>query len=138
MKKRWSYNQGVVLGGLVELNRAAPDPSYLEWATKIALAAIEALCVDDILTEPGCDPDCSPNGTQFKGIFIRNLQLLQSVAPNDRFVAVINTSAKSLWANDRDSDNQLSQLWQGPFISPANASTHSSAMDCLVANIVYN
>ena len=39
----WTYNQGVILGGLVELNKAAPDESYLAMAEKIAIAAIENL-----------------------------------------------------------------------------------------------
>lgn len=39
----WSYNQGVILGALVELNRAAPNATYLKIANKIALAAIAAL-----------------------------------------------------------------------------------------------
>ena len=126
----------MVLGGLVELNKAAPNQSYLEWAETIAKAAIANLTVDLILHEP-CEPDCAPDGTQFKGIFIRNLQLLQSVAPQDEYVSVINANAKSIWANDRNSEDMFSVIWSGPFIAPANASTHSSAMDALVAAIVY-
>lgn len=133
----WSYNQGVVLGGLVELNKAVPNPSYLEEAGKIAIAAIRNLTDANGVLHDVCEPNCAPDGTQFKGIFIRNLQLLQSVAPNQEYVKVINACANSIWANDRNSDNQLSVDWSGPFITPPNASTHSSAMDALVAAIVY-
>lgn len=132
---RWTYNQGVVLGGLVELNRASPNKTYLDSAQSIALAAISALTDEnDVLHDP-CEPNCAPDATQFKGIFIRNLQMLQNVAPQDEYVKVIEACANSIWANDRNSHNQLSVDWSGPFINPANASTHSSALDALVAAI---
>lgn len=83
-----------------------------------------------------CEPNCAPDGTQFKGIFIRNLQMLNSVAPQDEYTTVIQACANSIWDNDRNSDNQLSVDWSGPFITPANSSTQSSAMDALVAAIV--
>lgn len=63
----WSYNQGVVLGGLVELSRATGNSEYLSEATSIAEAAIEALSEDGILHE-SCEPnDCGGDGSQFKG-----------------------------------------------------------------------
>jgi hypothetical protein len=89
-----------------------------------------------VLHEPGCEPNCAPDGTQFKGIFIRNLQLLQAAAPNEEFVKVIQASANSIWANDRGPGGELSIDWAGPFVGMANASTHSSAMDALVASIL--
>jgi hypothetical protein len=68
---------------------------------------------------------------------MRNLQLLQEAAPDDAFADSIRTNAQSIWTNNRDEDqgNTLSVNWAGPFVSPANASTHSSAMDALVAAI---
>lgn len=63
----WSYNQGVILGGLVELSKATGDTQYLSEATSIAEAAIEALSEDGILHE-SCEPnDCGGDGPQFKG-----------------------------------------------------------------------
>lgn len=70
---------------------------------------------------------------------MRNLQLLQEAAPSDTYVQVIQASANSIWNNDRDkSTNVLGVDWAGPFVEPADASTHSSAMDALVAAIVAN
>ncbi|KAF2817646.1 putative glycosyl hydrolase [Mytilinidion resinicola] len=133
----WTYNQGVVLGGLVELNKAAPDSSYLPAAAKIAAAAISALTdTNGVLHDYGCEPNCAPDGTQFKGIFVRNLQALHIVAPQKAYVRVIQASANSIWRNDRDEGNMLSVDWAGPFLNPANASTHCSAMDALVAAVV--
>ena len=77
----WTYNQGVVLGALVELDIAAPGPSYLEMAERIALAAIQELTDQErMLHDPG-EPNLGADGPQFKGIFVRNLQVLQAARP---------------------------------------------------------
>lgn len=133
---RWSYNQGVVLGGLVELNKATPNATLLESANTIAQAAIEVLADSNMIIHDSCEPSsCAPDATQFKGIFIRNLHMLQKVSPNNIYKQVIDSCAKSIWANDRNSQNQLGTDWAGPFQEPADMSTHSSAMDALVAAV---
>lgn len=120
----------------MELNRAAPNAKYLESANKIAKAAIETLADSNMVIHDFCEPNnCEPDATQFKGIFIRNLQMLQRVSPQDIYRKVILSSANSIWANDRNDKNQLGVDWAGPFYKPADASTHSSAMGALVAAI---
>lgn len=131
----WSYNQGVILGGLVELNRAAPDASYLPLAAKTAKAAIAELSDSNGILHDKCGPLCGGDASQFKGIFVRNLQLLHEAAPDAAYVKSIQTNANSIWNNNRDDGNMLSINWAGPYIQTANASTHSSAMDALVAAI---
>lgn len=64
---------------------------------------------------------------------MRNLQILQAAAPDNNYLNFIATNAASIWAKDRNSANQLSVDWAGPFVNPANASTQSSALDALVA-----
>lgn len=135
LQNTWSYNQGVILGGLVELNRAAPNSTYLPLAAKIAKAAIDELSDDDGVIHDTCEPNCGGDGSQFKGIFTRNLQLLHAAAPDAAYIKTIQVNANSIWENDRDDGNRLSINWAGPFVAPANASTHSSAMDALVAAI---
>ena len=77
----WSYNQGVILGGLVALWRKTQDWSLLQEAQTIALATISHQTDrNGILIDP-CEPDCRDDALQFKGIFVRNLALLNSVAP---------------------------------------------------------
>ncbi|KAL2138577.1 hypothetical protein VTI28DRAFT_6584 [Corynascus sepedonium] len=133
----WSYNQGVVLGGLVELAAAAGDSSYLDEATGIARAALELLSDENgvIREADRCEPDCGADGSQFKGIFVRNLQYLQRVAPQDVFGTAIRKNADSIWAYNRNDKNQFGIQWAGPADAGAgpSASTHSSAMDVIVA-----
>lgn len=128
----WSYNQGVILGGLIELSKALSDRVYLRIATNIARAGISKLSGQDgILHEP-CEPDCGGDGNQFKGIFMRNLQLLQEANPVSEFGAFIKMNADSIWSNARSADNSLDLVWSGPF-QTATAATQSSALDALVA-----
>ncbi|KAJ6120466.1 Six-hairpin glycosidase [Penicillium sp. IBT 18751x] len=132
----WSYNQGVVLGGLVELNKAAPNKTYLGTANAIAEAAIETLTDSNKVLHDSCEPDnCEPDATQFKGIFIRNLEMLQRASPRDIYREVIISSADSIWNDDRNGQGQLGVDWAGPLHDPADATTHSCAMEALVAAI---
>ncbi|KAK1072691.1 hypothetical protein LTR33_010180 [Friedmanniomyces endolithicus] len=127
----WSYNQGVILGGLTELSKATRDNSYITTAKQIADAAIANLTVNGILHDV-CEPDCGADGSQFKGVFARNLQILQQASPETRYATFLQDNANSIWANDRAGQDEWSLIWSGPFIQPANASTQSSAMDAIV------
>lgn len=131
----WTYNQGVILGGLVELSRANQDPLLLTQAEAIAGAAISHLSVNGILAEPG--KLSGGDGPQFKGIFMRNLMDLYQAIPATGAQAVqyqtfAQVNAQSIWSNDRNAANQLGALWQGPFDS-ADATRQTSALDALIA-----
>ena len=129
----WSYNQGVILGALVELNKAAPNQSYIDTAVKIANAAITRLCDTHGVLHDQCEPECGADGSQFKGIFMRNLQVLQQNAPHPNFQQTIVKNADSIWSHDRGIDNKLGLIWSGPYDNKATASTQSSACDALIA-----
>ena len=127
----WTYNQGVILGALVELDIAAPDPSYLEMAERIALAAIRKLTDEEgILHEPG-EPNLGADGPQFKGILVRGLQVLQAARPRDAFGDFIERNAESVWRNRGEGD-RMGVCWSSP-TKEATAATQSSACDALVA-----
>ncbi|KAH7150035.1 glycoside hydrolase [Dactylonectria estremocensis] len=135
----WTYNQGVILGGLVELYLATGHKFYLVSAAKIAKAAINGLTNDGgILVETDdCETSsshCGTDGQQFKGVFIRNLRYLHAVAPQDSFKSFILKNADSIWKNDRDSSNRLGVAWAGPYVD-ATGPSHSSALDAIVAAI---
>ncbi|KAI0840776.1 glycoside hydrolase family 76 protein [Hypoxylon sp. FL0890] len=127
----WTYNQGVILGGLVELSKATGDKSLLTEAQTIAMAAITNLSKDGILYE-GCEPNCGSDGSQFKGIFMRNLHYLQEASPMDAIKNYILTNADAIWAKNRNAQNELGVTWDGPYTN-ATAGTQSSALDALVA-----
>jgi predicted alpha-1,6-mannanase (GH76 family) len=131
----WSYNQGVVLGGLVELAHATQNTSYVTIAQNIANAAIMSLTNASTGTlRDVCEPSkCGADGSQFKGIFLRNLQILQRETGQKNLTDFILRNADNIWNRDRDRLDELSLVWSGPFVKPANASTQSSALDALVA-----
>lgn len=134
-KTTWTYNQGVILGGLVELYRADQDPTLLPEAEAIATAASSQLSVNGVLTEPG--KLSGGDGPQFKGIFMRNLMRLYEAIPATsaqagQYRRFAEANAQSIWTNDRNPGNQLGGLWQGPFDS-ADATRQTSAIDALIA-----
>ncbi|KAJ3465701.1 hypothetical protein MRS44_006359 [Fusarium solani] len=135
----WSYNQGVILGGLVELALATGDGALIEKAHRIAYAAIKELTNDDgiLIETDDCelkDGHCGRDGQQFKGIFIRNIHYLHKVSPKDLYRRLIIKNADSIWKNNRNKRNQLGVAWTGPYVD-ATGPSHSSALDVLVAAI---
>lgn len=125
----FTYNQGVILGALVELDKASPNPNHLEEANKIALAALDKLTdVDGILDEPTSDnPDIT--ASQFKGVFVRNLRFLHQASPHKEYRDFLQKNANSIWTIARDpSSQQLGPNWQGPYAVPT-APSHGSALD---------
>ena len=133
----WSYNQGVVLGGLVELSRATGDAGLLDQADAIAHAAIGALSDRDGVLHDSCEPNCGADGNQFKGVFVRNLRYLHQARPQQFYKDFITKNADVIWANDRAANNTLGVVWSGPY-AVASGPTQSSALDALVAAMGVN
>ncbi|OJD15690.1 hypothetical protein AJ78_04066 [Emergomyces pasteurianus Ep9510] len=131
----WSYNQGVILGALVELAKASSplDTSLIDQAHRIATAAIGTLADKKGILHDPCEPDCGADGPQFKGIFMRNLQILHEAAPRSKYKNFIKKNARSIWKHDKNEKDQFGVNWAGPFAPPALASSQSSALDALVA-----
>jgi predicted alpha-1,6-mannanase (GH76 family) len=128
----WTYNQGVILGGLADMYGITQDLTYLRTAEGIADAAISTLVnANGILTEP-CEPNCGADGPQFKGIFIRNLAYLFLANGNTTYKDFILKNADSLWLNSRNAANQFGLSWSGPIDVP-DAARQSSAQDALNA-----
>ncbi len=127
----WSYNQGVILGGLAELSAGDHDPSLPQAAQQIATAATTALVDRNGILHDPCEPDCGADGVQFKGIFVRNLVLLNKTYPQAEYKAFVDRNAAAIWKDAQGPNFQLGQVWSGPFES-ANASSQSSALDAIV------
>lgn len=128
----WSYNQGVVLGGLVELSQATSDPTLLTQAQSIANAVLSPnsglLTSSGILVDHGVSGSDAP---QFKGIFLRNLMALYAAAPVAQFKSFADANADSIWTNDNNA-TRFGALWQGP-VDTTDATRQTSALEALIA-----
>jgi predicted alpha-1,6-mannanase (GH76 family) len=129
----WTYNQGAMIGALIEMNRLAQNESYLDTADRIAHGAMDHLTIDGILTEHGYPKPLDNVSAQFKGVFVRNLAYLHSMAPDAEYMSFLQTNADAIWQNARGYDGQIGGNWQGPFDDYVSATSQSSALDCLVA-----
>jgi predicted alpha-1,6-mannanase (GH76 family) len=124
----WTYNQGVILGGLTDLYKATANGSYLYEAMAIADATIANLVDDNgVLLEPCESGDCGGDGTEFKGIFERNLAYLYDETHSQMYYNFLYKNAHAVWFNDRNEFNQLGVHWDGPFDTD-DASRQSSAL----------
>jgi len=138
----WTYNQGVILGGLAALSEITGDRAYLQRGESIANAALSKLVTaatarpPGILVEPcerapgGCDGDQA----QFKGIFVRYLSDLWLAGRQPAYRTFILANARSLWDNNKNAGHQFGLRWTGPF-DRADAARQSSALDGLNAAV---
>ncbi|CAH1792785.1 unnamed protein product [Owenia fusiformis] len=75
-----TYNNGVLIGGLVELWRIINNDDLLELAHKVANATMVLKSNNSILTE-WCDfTGCDDDALMYKGLFVRNLRYLMDVS----------------------------------------------------------
>lgn len=128
----WTYNQGVILGGLVALHSVGGDPGLLPEAHKIAQAALSALTDHQGILHDACEPKCGADGTQFKGIFVRNLDALDKEDPRPAYDEFVIKNAEAIWSQVRPHDYRFGEVWSAPSVYP-DASTQSSALDVLVS-----
>lgn len=124
----WTYNQGIILGGLTDLYKITGNSTYLSKAESIANATLSNLVYPSgILREP-CEPsNCDGDNEQFKGLFMRNLAYLYDEDHQQAYYQFLVTNANSTWSNDANSSNQFGLAWTGPFDS-ATPAKQSSAM----------
>lgn len=131
----WTYNQGVILGGLVEVCRLTGNEAYLDQAEAIASAAITTLVdAQGILREPCEEGDCGADGPQFKGIFTRNLMYLYETTSNDDYKQFLLHNANAIMQYSATPAYQFGLRWSGP-VDTVDAARQSSALDTLNAAI---
>jgi predicted alpha-1,6-mannanase (GH76 family) len=129
----WTYNQGVVLGGLGALHELTGDPAYLRQGEAIADATLSDLTSErGILADP-CEPaGCDGDQTQFKGIFVRSLHQFSRHSGKPAYPAFILANADSVLAHAGNPAGEFGLRWAGPF-DKADASRQASALEVLTA-----
>ena len=128
----WSYNQGVILGALTELSRLHGKKDPLGHANQIANAAIKNLADSEGILHDACEPNCGGGDVpQFKGIFVRNLALLQHSSPHRSYADFIRANAASIVAH-QNTDHTIGIDWHKP-TTTASAATQTSGLDAIVA-----
>jgi predicted alpha-1,6-mannanase (GH76 family) len=136
-KSTWSYNQGVILGGLAEFSDFSRDRNVLIQAARIANSAIRHLTDANGILHDSCEPNCGADGPQFKGIFMRNLVQLNAKSPTAAYKLFANANADELWNDAQGPNHSFGLVWSGPF-DVADASRQSSALDAIIAAAVMN
>ncbi|KAK3900453.1 glycoside hydrolase [Staphylotrichum tortipilum] len=136
----WTYNQGVILGALVELYLATNNTAHLSSAQTIADAVLSptspllttTLSTDGtstltVLTESGCVPDepsgCNNDQQIFKGVFAYSLAELAAVLSStgsstkaSSYQAFLKQNAQSARDTARGKGTDLYDVsWTGPF-----------------------
>ncbi|WP_433889415.1 glycoside hydrolase family 76 protein [Streptomyces sp. CA-111067] len=127
----YSYNQGVILQGLIEQSRATGDTSLLSTANTIATAAVARFNHNGVLYD-GCEPNCTGDGSAFKGIFARYLRALATATGSTQYDTFLAATANSILANDTNSSGQQGNSFVGPF-ALWTPSTQTAAAEVLVA-----
>jgi len=131
----WTYNQGVVLGGLTELYKATGDSGLLTTARTLANASTTASAINSsgVLHEPGESDACNNDGASFKGAYIRGLRDLDKQLSDHPYNGYLDTQANAAHANDRNALDSYGPHWNGP-LTGTGYGCQQSALDALTAS----
>jgi predicted alpha-1,6-mannanase (GH76 family) len=113
---RYTYNQGVLLGGLNDLTAITGDPQYRTIAFRTALAATRTLVTaNGLLTEPS--DALGADGPMFKGVFVYHLgHLVEAVADSPERTelrAWLARNSDAVWGLSADGRQAVDGLWSG-------------------------
>jgi predicted alpha-1,6-mannanase (GH76 family) len=130
----WTYNQGVVLGALVDLARATGRAHLWGVARTLADAStgVGPLRVDGVLTEPCEESGCGADGASFKGIYARNLGELARATSDAHDRNSLASDALVAHDRDRTPSDRYGLHWAGP-PEPFTSASQQSAVDLMVA-----
>lgn len=113
----WTYNQGVILGGLASLYSSTRDERYMNEATRLADATITRLVTSGgILNEPSIG---DRDQQSFKGIFTTHLLRLTetpglATEKRTQYTNFLQSNAATMLAKDKLPDGRFGATWQGP------------------------
>lgn len=131
----FTYNQGVLLGGLTDLTTITGDPQYRGAAVRTALAAIRGLSTPQgILREPV--DSIGSDGLMFKGIFAYHLGHLIEDMPSGperaELEGWVRVNANAVWNLSSSGTLAIAADWTGG-ASPSGTAAHVSGIDILLA-----
>lgn len=131
----FTYNQGVLLGGLTDLTTITGDPGYRAAAVRTALAATRGLSTPEgILREPV--PSIGADGLMFKGIFAYHLgHLLEDMpeGPERReLMGWAQANADAVWTLSASGARGIDADWSGG-PSQSGPAAQASGIDMLLA-----
>jgi len=132
---RFTYNQGVLLGGLNDLTAITGDPQYRAAAVRTALAATRALVTGQgLLTEPF--DALGRDGPMFKGVFAYHLGRLIPAMPagaeRAELLAWARRNGEAVWAISDHGQEPIDGLWSGGS-GQTGAAAQASGLDILLA-----
>ena len=131
--RHYTYNQGVILAGLVDLYQLDGNEEHLILANKIAMAAIQNMSTSEGILRGHPKQEDGADGVQFKGIFMRHLGYLYQHSKNDAFKEYLLDNAKSIQnLASKTGTSLIGSQWGAPF-DKAGAGRQSSAIDALVS-----
>jgi predicted alpha-1,6-mannanase (GH76 family) len=131
--RHYTYNQGVILAALADLQKLTDEEKYITLAGKIALAAIQNMSTPEGILKGHPKQEDGADGVQFKGIFMRHLAYLFQQNNDKTIREFILKNAESIRVSASKKETYLiGSQWEGPFDS-ADAGRQSSAIDALVS-----
>lgn len=132
----FTYNQGVLLGGLTDLTTITGDGRYRATAVKTAIAAARGLSTPDgILKEP---VPIGSDGLIFKGVFAFHLgHLLDDMAPGAErreLADWVRRNGDAIWLSSAQGTQAIASDWSGGTSAPS-AAAQASGIAMMLAGV---